>query len=102
VRHLPLVYIQERAGGPQLVGRDHEMAASGWIRIGYIYTIRITASSINLDAKYISTGSRRLKRIGDLRLVSNFYRRMRKHYRQYPKQLAFHKLHDKRCLMHAF
>jgi hypothetical protein len=55
VGHLPLVYIQERAGGPQLVGRDHEMAASGWIRIGYIYTIRITVSSINLDAKYIST-----------------------------------------------
>jgi hypothetical protein len=54
VGHLPLVYIQERAGGPQLVGRDHEMAASGSIRIGYIYTIRIMVSSINLDAKYIS------------------------------------------------
>jgi hypothetical protein len=37
-----------------LVGRDHEMAASGSIRIEYIYTIRITVSSINLDAKYIS------------------------------------------------
>jgi hypothetical protein len=30
------------------------MAASGSIRIEYIYTIRITVSSINLDAKYIS------------------------------------------------
>jgi hypothetical protein len=30
------------------------MAASGSIRIEYIYTIRITASSINLDAQYIS------------------------------------------------
>jgi hypothetical protein len=29
------------------------MAASGSIRIEYIYTIRITGSSINLDAKYI-------------------------------------------------
>jgi hypothetical protein len=29
------------------------MAASGSIRIEYIYTIRITVSSINLDAKYI-------------------------------------------------
>jgi hypothetical protein len=30
------------------------MAASGSIRIEYIYTIRIMVSSINLDAKYIS------------------------------------------------
>jgi hypothetical protein len=30
------------------------VAASGSIRIEYIYTIRITVSSINLDAKYIS------------------------------------------------
>jgi hypothetical protein len=30
------------------------MAASGSIRIEYIYTIRITASSINLDAQYIN------------------------------------------------
>jgi hypothetical protein len=29
------------------------MAASGSIRIEYIYTIRIIVSSINLDAKYI-------------------------------------------------
>jgi hypothetical protein len=51
---LPLVYVQERAGGPELVGRNHEMAVSGEIRIEYIYTVRITVSSINLDAKYIS------------------------------------------------
>jgi len=57
IRHvgcLPLVYIQERAGGSKLVGRDHEMAASGSTRIRYIYTIRIIVSSINLDVKYIS------------------------------------------------
>jgi len=30
------------------------MAASGEIRVEYIYTVRITVSSINLDAKYIS------------------------------------------------
>jgi hypothetical protein len=30
------------------------MAASGSIRIEYIYTIQITVSSINLDAKYIN------------------------------------------------
>ncbi len=41
-------------GGPELVGRNHEMAASGEIRVEYIYTVRITVSSINLDAKYIS------------------------------------------------
>jgi len=51
---LPLIYVQERTGGPELVGRNHEMAASGEIRIEYIYTVRITVSSINLDAKYIS------------------------------------------------
>jgi hypothetical protein len=53
VGRLPLVYIQERAGGPKLVGRDHEMAASGSIRVEYIYTIRIIVSSINFDTKYI-------------------------------------------------
>jgi hypothetical protein len=51
---LPLVYIQERAGGPELIGRDHEIAAPDSIGIEYIYTIRITASSMNLDAKYIN------------------------------------------------
>jgi hypothetical protein len=30
---LSLVYIQERAGGPELIGRDHEMAAPGSIGI---------------------------------------------------------------------
>jgi hypothetical protein len=50
---LPLVYVQECPGGPELVGRDHEMAASGSIRIGYAYIIQIMLSSINSDAKYI-------------------------------------------------
>jgi hypothetical protein len=51
---LPLIYVQERTGGPELVGRNHEVAASGEIRIDYIYTVRIIVSSINLDAKYIN------------------------------------------------
>jgi hypothetical protein len=54
VGSLSLINVQERTGGPELVGRNHEMAASGEIRIEYIYTIRITVSSINLDAKSIS------------------------------------------------
>jgi hypothetical protein len=51
---LPLIDIQERTGRPELVGRDHEMAASGEIRIGYVYITRITVSSINLDAQHIN------------------------------------------------
>jgi len=51
---LPLIDIQERSGRPELVGRDHEIAASGEIRIGYVYITRITASSINLDAQHIN------------------------------------------------
>jgi hypothetical protein len=54
IRRLPLIYVQERTGGPELVGRNHEMAASGEIRIEYIYTIRITVSSINLNAQDIT------------------------------------------------
>jgi hypothetical protein len=78
---LPLVYIQERAGGPELVGRDHEIAASSSVRIEYAYTIQITASSIILDTKYIITpfapfenGSR------PETVVSNYSRRMWRHY----------------------
>jgi len=61
------------------------MAASGSIRIEYIYTIRITVSSINLDAKYISPSLRHCETDLGRRLVSNFPRKMRKHYQQYPK-----------------
>ena len=39
---LPLVDIQERTGGPELIGRDHEIAVPGSNGIGYIYTIRVT------------------------------------------------------------
>src|SRR5260221_6550251 len=64
---LPLIDIQEGAGGPELVGRDHEIAASGSIRIEYIYPILITVSSISLDAKYINDKVfRRLKRFDAL------------------------------------
>jgi hypothetical protein len=69
---LPLINVQERTGGPELVGRNHEMAASGEIRIDYIYTIRITVSSINLDAKSIIRKFRQLRQTVDLRLVLNF------------------------------
>jgi hypothetical protein len=54
---LPLIYVQERSCGPELVGRNHEMAASGEIRIGYVYTTRIMVSSINVDAQHISRRS---------------------------------------------
>jgi hypothetical protein len=74
---LPLVYIQERAGGPELIGRDHEMAAFGKFLIEYIYTIQITASSINLDTKYITASSRGLEPDCGQKPGSNFYRRIR-------------------------
>jgi hypothetical protein len=73
---LPLINVQERTGGPELVGRNHEMAASGEIRIEYIYTIRTTVSSINLDAKSISYKLRRLQQTEDLRLCIEFSRWM--------------------------
>jgi hypothetical protein len=50
---LPLIDIQQRSSRPELVGRNHEMAASGGIRIEYVYTTPIMVSSINLDAQYI-------------------------------------------------
>jgi hypothetical protein len=54
---LPLIYVQERSGRPELVGRNHERAVSAEIGIEYIYTVRIGGSSIKLDAKYIIEGS---------------------------------------------
>jgi hypothetical protein len=51
---LTLIYVQERAGRPELVGRNHEMAISGEIGIKYVYTVLIRGSSINSDAKYIT------------------------------------------------
>src|SRR5260370_31479493 len=87
---LPLIYVQERTGGPELVGRNHEMAASGEIRIEYIYTVRITVSSINLDAKYISPNSGRCSRLRHLRLVPNFPARCANINTQYLKKLAPH------------
>jgi hypothetical protein len=48
-----LIYIQERAGSPELIGGNHEWAASDVMRIVYIYTIRIMVSSINLNAQDI-------------------------------------------------
>jgi hypothetical protein len=74
---LPLIYVQERTGGPELVGRNHEMAASGEIRIEYIYTVRIPVSSINLDAKYINRKFGRLQQTA-LETCTEFSRRMRK------------------------
>jgi hypothetical protein len=56
---LPLIYVKERSGRPQLVGRNHEMAPSGQIRMEYVYITRITVSSINLDAQYINSRPRR-------------------------------------------
>jgi hypothetical protein len=50
-----LIYIQERAGGPELIGGNHERAASGAMCTGYIYTLRIIVSSINLHAQDINT-----------------------------------------------
>jgi len=61
------------------------MAASGSIRIEYIYAIRITISSINFDVKYISAKFATFDTDLGRRLVSNFPRKMRKHYQQYPK-----------------
>jgi hypothetical protein len=57
-----LIYIQERAGGSELISGNHEFAASDATRIEYIYTIRTTASSINLNAQDI-IGQRSLKEV---------------------------------------
>jgi hypothetical protein len=50
---LPLIYIQERPGGPELISGNHELVGSDAMRIGYIYTIRTAVSSINLNAQNI-------------------------------------------------
>jgi len=55
------------------------MAASGEIRIEYIYTARIIVSSINLDAKYISYKLGPLQQTAALEICTEFSRRMRKH-----------------------
>jgi hypothetical protein len=49
-----LIYVQERTGGPELICGNHELAGSDAMRIGYIYTIRTTVSSINLNAQDIT------------------------------------------------
>lgn len=78
------------------------MAAFGKILMKYIYTIQITVSSINLDAKYINADYRWLERIGarDLHRIS--IEQYGKHYQRQPEWLVLSRLHDKRCLMHAF
>ncbi|MHC2844804.1 hypothetical protein [Bradyrhizobium diazoefficiens] len=53
------------------------MAAFGKFLIEYIYTMQITASSINLDTKYITASSRWLEPACGQKPVSNFYRRIR-------------------------
>jgi hypothetical protein len=63
VGSLTLIYVQERAGRPELVGRNHEMAVSGEIGIKYVYTVLITASSVNLDAQHITNELEPLERI---------------------------------------
>jgi hypothetical protein len=50
---LALIDVQERSSRPELVGRNHETAASCGIRIEYVYTTPIGVSSINLDVQYI-------------------------------------------------
>lgn len=97
-----MVNIQERARGPKLVGRDHEVEGSGEILIEYAYTIQIVVSSINLDANYIIAKFVPFETIEAGDLYRTLCRRVRKHHRQAPKWLALNKLHDKRCLMHVF
>jgi hypothetical protein len=59
---LPLIYIQERAGSPELISGNHELAGSDATRIKYIYTIRTAVSSINLNAQDIIGQQRSLTR----------------------------------------
>jgi hypothetical protein len=82
---LPLIYVQERSGRPELVGRNHEMAASSEIRIGNAYTTPITVSSINLDAQYINCKFEVMEASGALGLVPNFLAACRIHYTQFRK-----------------
>jgi hypothetical protein len=99
---LPLIYVQERTGRPELVGRNHEMAVSGEIGQQYAYTVLITASSINLDAKYITRGSYHKNESSHPNLLPGYRARMRKHYAPFPKRLADSTIHDKRWLVHVF
>jgi hypothetical protein len=58
VRHfgrLPLIDVQERAGGPELIGGNHERAASGAMSTEFIYILRIFVSTINLHAQDINS-----------------------------------------------
>jgi hypothetical protein len=57
LRYLPLIDVQERTSGPELIGGDHESAASDAMRISYAYTIRILASTINFHVQNINTVS---------------------------------------------
>jgi hypothetical protein len=82
---LPLIYIQERAGGPELIGGNHELAGSDSMRIEYIYTIRTTVSSINLNAQDIIDEQRFLKQILTLSLHSKW--KMQFHTSVYRYQL---------------
>lgn len=50
---LPLIYIQERAGGPELISGNHEFASSKATLNDYIYTIGTAASTINSNVQYI-------------------------------------------------
>lgn len=78
------------------------MAGSSKILVKYSYTIRITVSSISLDTKYITAQFALFETDQAADLYRILLGEMRKHYQQHPKQLALHKLHDKRCLMHVF
>jgi hypothetical protein len=81
------------------------MAASGEIRIGYVYITRITVSSINLDAQYISCKFDRGDQTDptEARARAEFsHTDNRKHNTHFRKWLAPNTLHDKRCFVHVF
>jgi len=53
IGRLPLIYIQEPAGGPELIGGNHEFASSNVTLNDYIYTIGTAASTINSNVQDI-------------------------------------------------
>jgi len=87
---LPLIYVQERSGGPQLVRRNHKITASGEIRIGYAYTTPITASSINFDAQHIKCKFEVMETCGSYRILGlhRIFRTIRSHYIPLPEMVG--------------
>jgi hypothetical protein len=83
---LPLIDIQERARGPELIGGNHELAGSNAMCIEYIYTMLTAVSSINLNAQDIIDQQRSLTRYSSKYVYEDWkvpYKTSVHHFRSY-------------------